>query len=323
MKVSLITPAKKHSKNGNRTSALRWAGFLRDAGHQVRIDVDYADEPADLMIALHAWRSAKAVERYKQTNPQSPLVLALGGTDVNTFLKIEPKMTLKSMEMADLLVCLHDLIGKELPKHLRKKLHVIKQSALPLTKPRKPGTRFFDVCVVGHLREEKDPMRAAMASRLMPTGSRLRVIHLGKAHTKNSKIAAIAEMKANSRYRWIGEVPAWRVRHEYARTQAMVISSNQEGGANVVSEAIAAGVPIIASDIDGNKGLLGSNYEGMYAVRDEAALAKVLWRAENEPIFLKELQAAITKLQPLFRPEHEAKEWRRIIKLISKNRLQA
>jgi putative glycosyltransferase (TIGR04348 family) len=317
MKISLITPAKKHSKNGNRASAVRWAGFLRDAGHQVRIDVDYADEPADLMIALHAWRSAAAVERYKRTNPQGPLVVALGGTDVNTFLKTQPKTTLKSMEAADALVCLHDLIGKELPQHLRKKLHVVKQSAKPLSSPRKPGTRFFDICVVGHLRDEKDPMRTALASRLVPDDSRLRVIHLGKAHNDDFANAAKAEMKVNPRYLWKGEVPAWRVRREYARTQAMVISSNQEGGANVVSEAIVAGVPVIASDIDGNKGLLGSNYEGMYAVRNEAALAEVLWRAESDPKFIKALQTTTKKLQPLFQPQYEAKGWLEIIKSIS------
>lgn len=317
MKISLITPAKKHSKNGNRASAERWAGFLRSAGHQVRIGVDYADEPADLMIALHAWRSAAAVERYKRTNPQGPLVVALGGTDVNTFLKTESETTLKSMEAADVLVCLHDLISKELPKHLQKKLHVIKQSAKPLSSPRKPGTRFFDVCIVGHLRDEKDPMRAAMASRLVPHGSRLRVIHLGKAHNSDFSNAAKAEMKANPRYHWKGEVPAWRVRREFSRTQAMVISSNQEGGANVVSEAIAAGVPVIASDIDGNKGLLGLNYEGMYPARDEAALAMVLWQAESDPKFLKVLQTTTMKLQPMFQPKYEAKAWLEILKSIS------
>ena len=42
----------------------------------------------------------------------------------------------------------------------------------------------------------------------------------------------------------------------------MVLSSNQEGGANVVSEAIAADVPIIASNIPGNTGLLVANILG-------------------------------------------------------------
>ena len=316
MKISLITPAKKHSKNGNRISALKWAKFLRNARHQVRVDIDYADEPADLMIALHAWRSSVAIERYKKLNPQGPLVVALGGTDVNTFLKTDPETTLKSMEAADALVCLHELIGKELPKHLRKKLHVIRQSAKPLSCPRKPSTRYFDVCVVGHLRDEKDPMRAALASRLLPSKSRLRITHFGKAYNNVFADKAMAEMAKNPRYIWKGEVPAWRVRREYVRTQAMIISSNQEGGANVLSEAVTAGISVIASDIDGNIGLLGKDYKGIYPVRDEVALARVLWRAESEPKFLESLQLATKKIQPLFLAQHEAKGWLKIIKLI-------
>lgn len=309
MKISLITPAKKHSKNGNRASALRWAKFLRGAGHSVRIDVDYKDEPADLMIALHAWRSAAAIEQYKALYPKGPLIVALGGTDVNTFLKTDPDVTIKSMDTADALVCLHDLIGKALPKRLHKKLHVIRQSAAPLPGPRTPSSRHFDVCVVGHLREEKDPMRAALAARLVPKESKLRIIHLGKAHNDTFAKAARKEMATNPRYIWKGEVPAWRVRREYGSTQAMVISSNQEGGANVVSEAVAAGVPVIASDIDGNIGLLGSDYKGIYPVRDEAALSEMLWRAESEPKFLKVLEQQTKKLRPLFLEKHEAKGW--------------
>ena len=138
------------------------------------------------------------------------------------------------MQMADALVALHDLIAAELPVELRKKLTVIRQSARPLSRARKPGTRHFDVCVIGHLREEKDPFRSALAARLLPDSSRLRVIHLGKAHSQEWSQRAQSEMMQNPRYRWKGEVSGGRVRQELARTQLMVISSNQEGGANVV-----------------------------------------------------------------------------------------
>ena len=317
MKISLITPAKKHSKNGNRASAVRWAGFLRDKGHRVNIRVDYGDEPTDLMIALHAWRSANAVRRYREIYPQGPLIVALGGTDVNTFLRSDPDVTESTMDEADALVCLHDLIERALPERFHANLHVIKQSAKPLPGARSPGSRHFDVCVVGHLREEKDPFRTALAARLAPAGSRLRVIHLGKAHSPEWTAQAEAEMAANPRYIWKGEVPGWRVRREFARTQLMVISSNQEGGANVVSEAIAAGVPVIASDIDGNVGLLGADYPGYYPVRDEAVLAELLVRAETDPAFLTSLERHGRALQKDFLPRQEAAAWNRVVKLVT------
>ena len=316
--ISLITPAKKHSKSGNRTTALRWARMLRVAGHRVRIDLDYGGEATDLMIAIHAWRSAAAIMHYRDRYPDGPLVIGLGGTDVNTFLQTEPETTLRSMEMADALICLHDLIGEALPARLRTKLHVVRQSALPLPGPRRPAKRSFDICVIGHLRDEKDPFRTALAAHRLPPESRLRVIHLGKAHTADFAAQAVAEMAANPRYRWLGEVPGWRVRRELAKTHLMVISSTQEGGANVVSEAIVAGVPVIASDIAGNVGLLGRDYPGTFPVGDAAALAGVLERAETEPAFLAAMARHGRTLEPQFRPEHEQAALCQIVNSVAK-----
>ncbi|NQU62163.1 MAG: TIGR04348 family glycosyltransferase [Rhodospirillales bacterium] len=318
MKISLITPAKKQAKNGNRTTAIRWARFLREAGHHVYIDVDYGGEAVDLMIAIHAWRSATAIVRYRERFPDRPLVVCLSGTDVNTFLKSHPETTLRSMQMADSLICLHGLIGEALPAPFRKKLHVVHQSALPLPGPRRPAKRNFDVCVIGHLRDEKDPFRTALAVKRLPPESLIRVIHLGKAHTPDFANQAAAEMAANPRYRWLGEVPGWRVRRELAKTRLMVISSNQEGGANIVSEAIVAGVPVIASDIIGNRGLLGRDYPGYYPVGDEAALARLLERAETEPAFLDTLERHGRKLRPLFRPSHEKAALKQIVNSVAR-----
>ena len=317
MKITLITPANKYSKSGNRTSAARWARLLREQGHKVHIKVEYNGQPTDLLIALHAWRSAGAIRMYRENYPQAPLIVALGGTDVNTYLASDPIVTQGSMDKADILICLHDQIKCRLPKRFQKKLFTIKQSAEPLSVPRKPSIRNFDVCVVGHLREEKDPFRAAFAARLMPECSRLRIIHLGKAHTSQWAKLGKAEMANNFRYIWKGEVPSWRVRQEYVRTHLMVISSNQEGGANVVSEAIMAGVPIIASHIPGNTGLLGPDYPGYYPVNDEFELAKLLEHAETHPKFLRELYLHGRRLRKDFLPKKEAAEWRRIIKMIT------
>lgn len=313
MKIHLVTPAKKNSRNGNRTSALRWASMLRAGGHVVHIDTDYNGEPIDLLIALHAWRSAGAIARYREHYPTGPLIVALGGTDVNSFLQSDPETTLRSMHAADALVCLHDLMAGELPADQQKKLHVIRQSALPLSTPRQTSSRYFDVCVIGHLREEKDPFRTALAARLVPDTSRLRVNHLGKAHDQTWAQQAKQEMIQNPRYCWKGEVTSEQVREEFASTQLMVISSNQEGGANVISEAIVAGVPIIASDIAGNRGLLGEDYPGYYPVGDEQALADLLYRAETDLAFLASLEAYGQQLAPLFSPEHEASAWAKLV----------
>ena len=317
MKIHLVTPAKENSRNGNRTSAMRWAGLLRRAGHRVRIETDYNGELTDLVIALHAWRSAAAIRRYREASPQGPLVVALGGTDVNTYLKSDPKTTLASMQMADALVCLHDLVADQLPVEFRQKVSVIRQSAQPLPRPRNPSKRFFDICVIGHLRAEKDPFRTALAARLLPAESKVRVLHYGKAHGPEWASQAEAQMLVNPRYRWKGEVSAGQVRQAFLRAHLMVISSLQEGGANVVSEALVAGVPIIASDITGNIGLLDRDFGGYFRVGDETSLAEQILRAEVDERFIKSLERQGRALAPMFTQEQELSAWKRLLATIS------
>ena len=75
-------PAPPGSLYGNRVTALRWAGILRSLGHRVIITGDYQDERCDLLIALHARKSAGAASRFRARHAVSPLVVALTGTDV-------------------------------------------------------------------------------------------------------------------------------------------------------------------------------------------------------------------------------------------------
>ena len=309
MKISLVTPAGKQSRAGNRTTAVRWARILRAIGHRVVISEADETADADMMVAVHAWRSAPSIQAFAERHPRRPLVVLLAGTDIYRFQHSHPEETLDSMERATALVCLHDLVHRDIPRRFASKLRVIRQSAPPLSAPRAPSRRAFEVCVAGHLREEKDSLRTALAARLMPADSRLRVVHLGKAHDESWARAAAAEMERNRRYLWRGEVPGWQVRRQFARSHAMVISSAMEGGANVVSEAIVAGLPVVASHIAGNIGLLGDDYDGYFPAGDTEALAALLHRAETEPAFLRGLAAQCRKLQPLFRPAREQAAW--------------
>ena len=294
-------------------TAVRWARLLRGLGHRVTVQSDWDGTPGDMMVAIHAWRSASSIARFGQRFPGRPLVVALSGTDIYRFRHSHPEETLRSMEMADALVCLHDLVYRAIPETYRKKLHVLHQSAAPLTRARRPSVRAFDVCVVGHLREEKDPFRTAYAARALPQESRLRVIHLGKAHDDEWAGQARAEMETNPRYHWRGEVSAWQVRKEFLKTHALVHSSTMEGGANVISEAVVAGVPVIASDIDGNAGLLGEDYPGYYPVTDTEALCALLQRAETDQSFLQLLNKHGNERKHLFTPERESRRWQALL----------
>lgn len=312
MRIRLITPAPPRSRAGNRATAARWAAILRGLGHRVDISVTYGGEPADLMVALHAWRSAEAIARFAKSHPRRPLVVALTGTDAYRFIHTDPEPTLRSIALATRLVGLHDLIADTVPAEHRAKVRVIYQSAVPVAR-RVPPQRVFRVCVAGHLREEKDPLRPAYAVRELPAASRLRVDHYGGAHTADWAAAAEAEMAVNPRYRWHGEIAHHRIRQVYARSHLLALPSRMEGGANVISEAVVAGLPVVASRIAGSVGLLGSDYRGYYPVEDTAALRALLLRAEAEPDFYASLAAGCAARKALFTPERERAGWQSLL----------
>jgi putative glycosyltransferase (TIGR04348 family) len=268
------------------------------------------------MIALHAWRSADSIRRFRELHPDRPLIVALSGTDIYEYIERDPAPTLHSLACADRLVALQELARQRVPKRFRRKVRVIHQSAPPLDAGPK-STRNFDVAVIGHLRKVKDPLRAAQAARGLPAGSRIRIVHLGAAETPRWRAMAETEMKHNPRYVWRGDRPRADVRRLLSRARAMVLSSISEGGANVISEAVAADVPVLASRIDGSVGLLGRDYPGYFPVRDALALARLLHRIETNPQFLRRLQRAIERRAHLFRPAREKAAWKKLIREIT------
>ncbi len=305
-------PVPSQSRQGNGFTARRWARFLRELGHQVTLSQTYEGQSCDVMVALHARRSFPAIDAFRRQHPKQPLIVALTGTDLYGDLKTSAEAR-KSLELASRLIVLQPKGMEELSPHLHAKTHVIYQSVVgPKKPPSKPKTT-FDVCVLGHLREVKDPFRTALASRLLPSSSRIRIRHVGKALSDDMAAAARAEADANPRYHWLGELQRWRARQVLARSHILVLSSVMEGGANVISEALAVPVPVFASRISGSIGLLGQDYPGYFPVGDTQALAQLLEKAEHDAGFYKELEAWCRRLVPLVHPDRERESWRQLL----------
>ncbi|WP_375170057.1 selenoneine biosynthesis selenosugar synthase SenB [Marinobacter sp.] len=321
MQITLITPAPPGSKAGNRATAERWERLLNQAGHEVKVVTDYQGEPCDVLIALHAWRSHEAIRRFRATFPAKPLIVVLTGTDIYDHQHRCPDDTLFSMEQADCLIGLHDLVARDIPEEFSDKLVTVLQSAEQVAERRAgPADGAFQVCVIGHLRREKDSLRAAQAARLLPKTSKISVVNAGKAHTPDWQTAAQAEQAANARFQWLGELDRRASQRLMLNSRVMVISSVMEGGANVVSEACRMGLPILASDISGNRGLLGEDYPGYFRAGDEAALASLMLRAETEPGFLETLTAKVETTAARFTPETEQASLERALALVVQRR---
>jgi putative glycosyltransferase (TIGR04348 family) len=329
MRISIVTPAPPDSRYGNRITALRWAKILRRLGNRVSILEMYHGKSYDLLVVLHARKSHPSIINFRRQQPAAPVIVALTGTDLYRDIQTNQRAR-ESLDMATRIVVLQPKAIEELQPRWRKKTRVIHQSVenrqtLTVTsggsakaragKPgaKKPSNRSFDVCVIGHLRAVKDPFRTAKAVRLLPDSSKIRVLQVGAAMTDAMANRARKEMRANKRYQWLGDQPQSRVFQILSKSSLCVLSSRIEGGANALSEAIAASVPILASRIDGNVGILGADYPGYFEVGDTAQLARLMTRAETSPEYLAELQTWSNRLAVLADPAREEQAWSDLI----------
>ncbi len=283
---------------------------MRALGHRASIG-DCRDSDADVLVALHAFKSATAALRFRRRHPRRPLIVALTGTDLYRDLARRPRAR-AAVAAADLLIALQPAARRALPPAARHKLRVICQSAPAPARRPAPG-RGFIVAVIGHLRAVKDPLRSAYAARPLPAASRLRIVHAGRALTPAWAARATAEMARNPRYRWLGELSPARARALLGRSHLLVLSSRMEGGANVIGEAAVRGVPVLASRIDGSLGLLGAGYRGFFPVGDTAALTQLLRRVETDAPFRASLRRHVRSLAPQFSPARERAAWRRLL----------
>jgi len=323
MKIGIITPAPARSRYGNRITALRWAGILRGLGHRVSISQQYDNKELDLLIALHARRSYSSIKRFRRQHRDSPIIVALTGTDVYRDIHTSRRAQ-QSLRLVDRIVVLQPRALRELDSSARRKARVIYQSVedipvLPNSgrKSNRWSSHSFDVSVIGHLRPVKDPFRAALAARLLPQSSQIRIMHIGGAMTKEMEKRARREERINPRYRWLGELSRPRALCALAQSQLCIVSSRLEGGANVLSEAIVSSDPVLASRIDGNVGILGADYPGLFGVGDTRELARLMTRAETNAKFLPELRKRVKKLTRLFDPAREKRNWAELISEIA------
>ena len=327
MKIAIVTPAPPDSRYGNRITAVRWARILRRLGNRVSILQTYDGKPYDLLVALHARKSHSSIINFRRHNPSAPIIVALTGTDLYRDIR-RNRRAQESLDISTRIVVLQPKAIEQLRPIWRKKTRVIHQSVEDKQGPKGARNRStktrtttvdarthgnFDVCVIGHLRAVKDPFRTAMAARSLPDSSKIRVLQIGGAMTAAMAKRALREMDTNERYRWLNEQPQSRVRSILSKSSLCVLSSHLEGGANVLSEAIAARVPIIASRVDGNVGILGKDYPGYFEVGNTTQLARLLSRAETSPRYLAELKAWTKGLAPLADPSREERAWSDLI----------
>lgn len=315
-KIILVSPAAKEANNGNWHTAYRWAKFL--SGHcDIAITqswnaaVENPDAIPDVMIALHARRSAPSIHAWAAQHPGKPLVVVLTGTDL--YRDIQNDATAKqSLDLATHLVVLQEAGLDALPARLQGKAQVIYQSAQRLKSASKP-TEQFKAVMVGHLRDEKDPLTFIKAAELCDAKN-ISFKQIGDGLDAALAGAASQAEAHQPNYRWLGGLPRAQTRQCIKRAHVLVNCSLMEGGAHVILEAVQSGTPVLASRISGNVGMLGADYAAYFETGDAAELAELVKRCATAPAFLAHLQSQCSRRAELFQP---AIEKRLVLKLIT------
>ena len=307
LRVVIVSPALADANNGNWQTARRWRALLQP--HSARIVTQWPDalaEQDNVMLALHARRSALSVQAWHAQHGRRGLGLALTGTDLYRDIQHDTQAQ-KSLELAQSLVVLQGLGVQSLPPQHQAKARVIFQSTSTRQTWVKTA-RHLRVVMVGHLREEKDPLTLMAAARLLPPACGILIDHIGAPLDPELGRAAQTTQSQCAHYRWLGGLTHAQTRQRIQRAHLLVHTSRMEGGAHVVMEAICSGTPVLASRIDGNMGLLGQDYAGAFEPGDAQGLAHLLLACraqQNDAGLVAHLRAQCALRAPLFQPQAE------------------
>lgn len=289
--------------------------MLRGLGHRVSSTTHWTGGDEDMLIALHARKSHPSIACFRELRPHCPMVVVLTGTDVYRDIRSDADAQ-SSLALAERLVVLQARALDELTPAFRRKTHIVPQSSANRLEHAPPKTK-FRISVVAHLREEKDPFRAVRALALLPHYEELELVQVGEALDARMHAEALKWRSREKRYRWTGSVPHARALRWMAASHALVVSSVMEGGANVISEAVAIGVPVLASKIPGNVGMLGPRYRGYFETGSEKALARLIDRCRGDAAFYAALRKSVIEKRAQFSREAEIEAWRRVLSSVS------
>jgi glycosyltransferase involved in cell wall biosynthesis len=300
------SPYADHTGQGNSVTAVRLGKILSGSGYHVtHSEQNYSGESAEVMIALNARKSAKAIARFCELNSGSKLIIILTGTDINHPDSLDKdSATWVSMKLADRLVVLHEASLEQVPEIFRGKTSVIYPSVtLPADLQHAPEGD-FTIIMTGNMRKEKNPALAvAAAEKISPA---LEIHHYGECTSTGSE--NVIEHGIFSHDTMLDAMSSAGV---------LLNTSFQEGGANAICEAVTMGLPVVASAIPGNIGMLGEDYAGLFPSNDLDALVNMLEKTANDPDFYALLKKQLAARAPLFTYAQESESWQDLLNGLS------
>ena len=313
MKVCVASPYPLDQLKGNSVTTDRIVSILEEDGIEARASHGFDGEPADVLISLHAVKGAQAVADFRKKMPEGKVVVLITGTDIYQQLPQGSEKGMACLESADRIAIVSEIAVPSLPERFQEKAVVVPCSLDEITERAKPQSGPFVISVVGHLRAVKQPFLTIEAVAKHPAWENLEVWQMGEALDEESEKTAKEWVKKDARYHWLGGLPRMESLRRCAQSQLTINSSLLEGGANAVLEAMTMGVPVLASEIEGNRLLLGEDYLG-YFRSDQLGirLSEIL----EGKVDLSTWKALADKRLPLFSREREGRCWLELLETL-------
>ena len=245
--------------------------FARSAVAALRASkANHANKPFDVIVCDYAWPAAMLTQEV--AHQATPIVIHGRGSDILLVREV-PRLAnalANSLRTAghwcavstDLVEAMDSLAGcpdhgSLTPNGVDTELFQIGSKAAARAEVM-PTIKADDgrlVLVVGHLIERKRPILAlrAFAAAAAPND---RLIFIGrgplaKAIDDEARVAGLS-----NRVQRIGELPPQQLAKWYQAADLLLLTSLAEGRPNVVLEAMASGLPVVATDAGGTRELL-------------------------------------------------------------------
>ncbi len=314
MRVLVTTPYGIDSLQGNTITAKRIVSLLQESDLDAKVVSDGDDfSDADVLLALHARKSAHFIDEFLRLNSEGKVILYLTGTDLYADIPRGCPISARSMQLVDALVVSQDASLHSVPEQYRSKALAIYTSIqLPECELNSANEGVPIFSCIGHLRAVKQPFMAVKALQLL--GAEVQLKLLGNVVDEGMDDVVRDWQEKDHRFQWLGGVSHEEAIQWSNRSLITLNTSLMEGGANSIGESIVLGVPVLASRVEGNIGMLGGDYAGYFSVDSEQELADLMQRVLHDKVFLEHLRQQVKVRSVMFTRENEKQGWLDLIK---------